>query len=171
MDWAASTSGVATCSSRRSSQGATTRQVYLPAGQWYDWWTGAKAADGRTISREVNMATMPIYVRAGAIIPFDPIRQYASQTVDEPTTLKIYPGADGQFTLYEDDGISLDYLQGRATWTRMTWDDSQKRFVIEPGAPDGAVNLASNRTFRIDLLPNGRTKNVNYAGRRVEVAF
>ena len=61
---------------------------------------------------------MPIYVRAGAIIPVDPVRQYTSQPVDGPTGLRVYRGADGQFTLYDDDGISQDYLAGRGSWTR-----------------------------------------------------
>jgi len=150
---------------------ATTRQVYLPTGLWYDWWTNTKVAGGRSVSRKVDMATMPIYVRAGAIIPLDPIRQYTGQTVSEPTTLKVYTGADGQFTLYEDDGISLDYLNGQATWTRMNWDDSKKRFTIEPGNPNGAVAPDAKRTFRIELLPGGKTRNINYTGRRLEVTF
>jgi len=71
---------------------ATTRKLYLPQGQWYDWWTNAKQPGGQTISRSVDLSIMPIYVRAGAIIPFDPIRQYTAEVVKEPTTLKIYTG-------------------------------------------------------------------------------
>lgn len=153
-------------------EGATSRDVYLPAGEWYDWWTNAKETGGRTVRRDVSLATMPIYVRAGAIIPFDPVRQYTSQPVDEPTTLKVYRGADGHFTLYEDDGVSLDYLRNEGTtWTRLTWDDAARKLTIEPGAPEGATQLASNRTFRVELLPDGATKNVRYTGRRVEVTF
>ena len=58
------------------TKGATSREVYLPTGDWYDWWTNAKTTGGRTVTRQVDLATMPIYVRAGAIIPFDPVRQY-----------------------------------------------------------------------------------------------
>ena len=94
-------------------KGATTRDVYLPGGDWYDWWTNEKKQGGKTISREVNLATMPVYVRAGAIIPFDPVRQYADEIVQGPTTLKVYTGANGDYTLYDDDGISQDYLSGR----------------------------------------------------------
>jgi alpha-glucosidase/alpha-D-xyloside xylohydrolase len=153
------------------TKGATTRDVYLPQGDWYDWWTNAKEAGGRTVTRKVDLATMPIYVRAGAIVPFDPVRQYTGQPVSEPTTLKVYRGADGQFTLYEDDGTSLDYLQGQATWTRMSWDDSANRLTIEPGAPAGSTNLPSNRMFRVELLPEGTTRNVSYSGQRAEVSF
>ncbi len=154
-------------------KGATSREVYLPRGDWYDWWTSKKETGGRNVSRQVDLATMPIYVRAGAIIPFDPVRQYTSQPVDEPTTLRIYGGANGSFTLYEDDGISLDYLQGKATWTRMTWDDATKRLTIEPGAPAGRKNaaMAAPRNFKVQLLPSGATRDVTYNGRRLVVTF
>ena len=150
---------------------AASRDVYLPAGEWYDWWTNEKESGGRTITRLINIATMPIYVRAGAIIPFDPIRQYTEQKVTEPTTLKVYQGANGEFTLYDDDGISQDYLQAKATWTRMRWDDQAKTLTLEPGAPEGAQNQASSRTFTVELLPEGTTRSVNYTGQRVSVKF
>ena len=154
-------------------KGATSREVYLPRGDWYDWWTNRKETGGRQVNRAVDLATMPIYVRAGAIIPFDPVRQYTSQPVNEPTTLKVYGGADGSFTLYEDDGTSLDYLQGKATWTRMTWDDAAKRLTIEPGTPAGVKSsgTAAPRTYKVQLLPAGATKDVTYSGRRVAVTF
>ncbi len=152
-------------------KGATSREVYLPKGDWYDWWTNTKKAGGQTIMREVDLGTMPIYVRAGAIIPFDPIRQYTAQVVNGPTTLKVYSGADGQFTLYEDDGISQDYLKGKATWTRLTWNDRAKKLTIEPGAPKGSSNQVFQRTFRVQLLPEGITKNVNFSGQRTEVTW
>ena len=153
------------------TKGATSRDVYLPAGDWYDWWTNERASGGRTVSRAVDLATMPIYVRAGAIIPVDPVRQYTAEAVSEPTTLRVYRGADGAYTLYEDDGISQDYLRGRGTWTRMAWNDAARRLTIEPGAPTGATNLPSRRQFNVVLLPEGTTRNVSYAGTRVLVTF
>ncbi len=154
------------------SQGATSREIYLPQGEWYDWWTKEKRTGGRSVTREVDLATMPIYARAGAIIPVDPVRQYTSQVVDGPTTIDVYRGANGQFTLYDDDGVSLEYLQNKATWTRMTWDDGARRLTIEPGAPEGVTNLAAvSRTFKVQLFPEGTSKNVSYAGRRVKVKF
>ena len=72
-----------------------------------------REGDGRrTVTRPVDLGTMPLYVRAGAIVPFDPVRQYTSQPVTEPTTLKVYTGADGEYTLYADDGITQEYLAG-----------------------------------------------------------
>jgi alpha-glucosidase (family GH31 glycosyl hydrolase) len=152
-------------------KGAPSRQVYLPAGDWYDWWTGERADGGRTITRPVDLATMPIYVRAGAIIPLDPVRQYAMQPIDEPTTVRVYPGADGAFTLYDDDGSSQEYLEGRGSWTRMTWSDGARALTIEPGPPPGATNEVVRRSFRVMLMPEGTTRDVVYDGTAVRVRF
>jgi len=150
-------------------KGATSRDVYLPQGEWYDWWTNTKTNGGRTLTREVDLATMPIYVRAGAIVPFDPVRQYTSQPVNEPTTLRVYSGANGDYTLYEDDGISQAYLQNRGTWTRIRYNDATKQVTIAPGAPAGATNLPVRREFNVQLLPEGRSVKVTYEGRPVTV--
>jgi alpha-glucosidase/alpha-D-xyloside xylohydrolase len=153
------------------TKGATSRDVYLPKGEWYDWWTNAKSAGGQSVNRAVDLATMPIYVRAGAIIPVDPVRQYTGEPVKEPTSLKIYRGADGQYTLYEDDGNSQEYLTGRGSWTRIAWNDGARQLTIEPGAPRGATNVVTERTFRVQLLPDGTTRDVAYAGKRLQLAF
>lgn len=153
------------------TKGAASRDVYLPKGEWYDWWTNAKATGGQTVTRPVDLATMPIYVRAGAIVPFDPVRQYTSQPLSEPTTIKVYGGADGDYTLYEDDGISQDYLKARGTWTRIVWNDRAKQLTIEPAAPKGATNVAAKRVFRLVLLPEGTVKDVTYAGARMRVGL
>lgn len=152
-------------------QGATLRDVYLPKGDWYDWWTNKKESGGQTITRKVDLATMPVYVRAGAVIPFDPIRQYTSQVVGEPMTIKVYRGANGEFTLYEDDGISQEYLEGVATWTRLTWQDRAKTLTIEPMVPKGVINIVKQRMFKVELLPEGTIKNVSYASQPVSVTF
>tara|TARA_Y100001934_G_scaffold170513_1_gene202387 strand:- start:2451 stop:2918 length:468 start_codon:yes stop_codon:yes gene_type:complete len=147
-------------------KGATSREVYLPAGKWYDWWTGKLKTGGRSVQRAVDLATMPIYVRAGAIVPVDPIRQHTGQKVDEPMTLKIYPGANGNYTLYEDDGISLNYLEGDSAQTLIKWDDASKTLSIEPASKQTAA-----RTFQVELIPNGGTKKIQYTGQRLELQF
>jgi alpha-glucosidase/alpha-D-xyloside xylohydrolase len=145
-------------------KGATKRDVYLPAGEWYDWWTNARSSGGRTVTRDVDLATMPIYVRAGAIIPVDPVRQYTSEPVTEPTTLRVYRGANGTYSLYEDDGISQDYLRGRgSSFTRLSWNDRAKQLTFEGGAPA--------RSFNVLMLPENVTKSVKYAGQRMTVTF
>ena len=155
------------------TKGATTRDVYLPTGDdWYDWWSGERHTGGTTVTRAVDLATMPIFARAGAIIPFDPVRQYMEQEVDAPTTIKVFTGADGEFTMYEDDGTSLDYLREVATWTRTVWDDDARTLTIEPAPPAGATNRpAETRTFVVELLPGRETRTVEYRGTRVEVTF
>lgn len=152
-------------------KGAGSREVYLPKGDWYDWWTNKKETGGKIVNRHVDIAIIPIFVRAGAIIPFDPIRQYTSEIVNEPTTLKIYRGANGEFTLYEDDGISQDYLKGRATWTWIKWNDNTNTLTIEPGAPKGSTNQVNQRMFKVQLLPEGTIKKVEYKGKAVKVRF
>ena len=151
-------------------KGATRRDVYLPAGEWTDWWSGERHRGPTTLTRAVDLATMPIYVRAGAIIPFDPIRQHTGEVVDAPTTLRVYTGADGDFTLYEDDGVSLGYLRGEGRWTRVRWDDGARRLRVEAGARAGAGG-AVPRVFRVELLQEGRTATVEYAGEPVEIRF
>ena len=147
-------------------KGATSRDVYLPAGKWYDWWTGKLETGGRSVKRAVDLATMPIYVRAGAILPVDPIRQYTGQKVDEPMILKIYCGANGNYTLYDDDGTSLEYLQGDSVQTRIKWDDAAKTLSIEPASKQTAT-----RAFQVELIPDGGTKKIQYTGQRLELKF
>jgi alpha-glucosidase/alpha-D-xyloside xylohydrolase len=150
-------------------QGAKERSVYLPSSTWYDWWTGDKVQGKGTIKRQVDLATMPIYVRAGAIVPLDPVRQYTSQAVSEPTTLQVYRGADGQFVFYDDDGTSLDYLKGKGTWTRIAWNDAKRQLVIEPDERSGLA--PSERVFDVLVLPERTQKRATYVGKRLEVAF
>jgi alpha-glucosidase/alpha-D-xyloside xylohydrolase len=153
-------------------KGAESRAVYLPAGTWYDWWDNARHEGGTTVKRMVDLATMPIYVRAGSIIPFDPVRQYLAQPVTGPTTLKVYNGANGEFTLYEDDGISQDYLQNKGTWTKLSWDDGVKKLTISAAPPAGLANASTAaREFRVELLPAGTVKTVSYNGRLAEVKY
>jgi alpha-glucosidase/alpha-D-xyloside xylohydrolase len=145
-------------------KGAKARSVYLPAGVWYDWWTGEKIDGGREVTREVDLATMPLYVRAGAIIPLDPVRQYTGEPINEPLTLRIYPGADGDFALYEDDGSSLDYLKGKFALTRLTWNDKARTLTIEPGS-----RVAPKRTFQVEC--EGAKQIVSCASKPVSVVF
>lgn len=150
-------------------KGAANRDVYLPKGQWYDWWDGSAFTGGTTVHRPVDLATMPIFVRAGAIIPIDPIRQYTAEPVSEPTTLRIYPGADGDFTLYEDDGISQDYLKGKASWIHISWKDKTGTLTLSNGAPAGSPGLPVHRSFTVKLMSNGATKTIKYDGAPLSV--
>jgi alpha-glucosidase/alpha-D-xyloside xylohydrolase len=151
------------------AKGATERTLYLPEGDWYDFWTNERHAGKREVTRKVDLATLPLYVRAGAVLPLDPARQYTAQPADGPTTIRVYPGHDGEFRLYEDDGRSLDYTRGRFTWTRLRWDDKARRLAIEP---DGEVGFpVGERTFVVEVVGGGNPRAVKYAGKRVEVPF
>lgn len=152
-------------------KGATSWDIYLPKGDWYDWWTNKKQTGEQTVTREVDLATMPIYVRAGAIIPFDPVRQYTSQEVQEPTMLKVYQGANGEFILYEDDGISQEYLEGKGTWTKIKWNDRKRSLSLQPYSPTGCVNIPRQKIFRIELFPEGLTRQVNFCDKMITVNF
>jgi alpha-glucosidase (family GH31 glycosyl hydrolase) len=161
-------------------KGATSRRLYLPAGIWYDWWTGEKDAGSaafpagvsgpRWLDRAVDLATMPLYVRAGAIIPCDPVRQFTAQPVFDPTVLRVYPGADGEFTLYDDDGASLDYQQNVAAWTRLRWNDRSRTLSIEPDLRS-KMKPKGSKSFNVLLMPDGPRKAADYSGRRVQVKF
>lgn len=156
-----------------TEKAAKSWRVYLPAGDWFDWWTGEKVSGGQWTERPVDLATMPIYVRAGAIIPFDPVRQYMSEQVDGPTSLKIFPGADGEFTLYDDDGESPAYLKGtdsKTVWIRCRWNNATRRLTVEPDKrmkkwPGGV------RTFAAEVIGSGaKPKLIEFRGQRVEVS-
>ena len=153
-------------------KGAKSRRVYLPEGTWFDWWTGEKLSGKRWVERAVDLATMPLYVRAGAIIPLDPVRQFTAQPVNEPTTLWIHTGADGAFTLYDDDGQSLGYRDGsdaKTVWIRFRWDDSARKLTIEPDQrmkkwPGGA------RTYSVKLANwKSEPTKIEFRGKRVTV--
>lgn len=152
-------------------QGAVSRELYLPEGEWYDWWTNETVEGGQNVTREVDLMTMPIYIRAGGIIPFDPVRQYSEQEVDGPTTLRVYPGADGEFTLYDDDGISLEYLEGQGTWIGMEWDDSEQTLTLSPAAPAGSTQINSEREFEVELIPDGTRQSVIWTGEEATITF
>jgi alpha-glucosidase/alpha-D-xyloside xylohydrolase len=150
--------------------GAATWDVVLPNGVWYDWWSASKETGPGTITRKVDLQTMPIYVRAGAIIPFDPVRQYMSQPVREPTTIRVYSGANGHFRWYEDDGTSQEYLAGKFAWTNLTWDDAARRLTIERDITAGTLELTP-RKLVVQMLPEGKSKVIDYDGRKQEVGF
>jgi alpha-glucosidase/alpha-D-xyloside xylohydrolase len=153
-------------------KGAKTRRLYLPPGAWYDWWTGEKLAGARWIDRPVDLATIPLYARAGAIVPLDPPRRHTAEPVDEPTALRVHPGADGAFTLYDDDGQSLDYRgpsDPKAVWIRVRWDDASRRLTLEPDErmerwPGGA------RVFSAQAAGSTATPaRLEFRGERIEV--
>ncbi len=112
--------------------GASQRTTYLPQGAWWDYWTNSRVDGGREVTREVDLETMPLYVKAGAILPIGPVKQYAQEESTEPLTLRVYPGADGTLSLYDDDGSTFNYQQGDFTRVACIWDDKQRTLTLKP---------------------------------------
>jgi alpha-glucosidase (family GH31 glycosyl hydrolase) len=151
-----------------TEKGQTVKQVYLPKGKWFDFWTGEIAEGGREIARKVDLATMPLYVRAGAIIPLGPVKQYTEEKVDGPLTVQVYPGANGDFLLYEDDGKSFDFRRGNWMGIRMTWNDKSRRLSLR--LEKGSRMLGpTRRDIRVRLMPGQETKSVVFTGRTATV--
>jgi alpha-glucosidase (family GH31 glycosyl hydrolase) len=146
--------------------GATSRQVYLPKETWYDFWTGERVDGGREISRSVDLETTPLYVRAGAVIPMGPIKQYVEEKVDRPLSISIYPGADGSFSLYEDDGRSFGYRRGDWTGMEMRWEDARRTFTVR--LAEGS-RVPERRTMEVKL-PDA-TRSIEFEGHPVSIAF
>ncbi len=149
-------------------EGAASRQIYLPRGFWYDFWTGERIEGGREITREVDLETMPLYVRAGSILPLGPIKQYTGERVDQPLAILIYPGNDASFLLYEDDGKSFDYRKGEWTGIQMAWNDSRR--ILSLRLASGSRFLPPLRR-NIDVRLNQTTRPIVFEGHPVEVRF
>lgn len=151
-----------------TEKGATSRRLYLPRGIWYDFWTEEKIVGGREIDRPVDLATMPLYVRAGAILPLGPVRQYTTEKVDAPLTLLIYPSANGDFTLYEDDGITFNYRKGEWMGIQMAWNDRRRRLTLR--LAEGSRMLPPlRRNIEVRMAGETVTRKVVFEGRTVEV--
>jgi len=155
-------------------EGATVRTLYLPAGNWYDYWTNESVVGGRDITRAVDLATMPLYVRAGAILPIDPVRQFTTQHVDEPITFQIYPGEDGTYNWYRDDGESQEYINGDYTRTLLTWNDENGELTIEPN-PNDSGNGDQATEIRFELIEKSATGGINrhidWDGTKTTISF
>lgn len=151
------------------TRGATERALYLPPGEWYDFWSNERHAGGQEITRPVDLATLPLYVRAGAILPLDPVRQYAGEPVSEPITFQVYPGRDSEYRWYRDDGTSLGYRRGEYSFTRLSWNDAARQLVVEPDPASGGRPPAP-ATLRLRFLPQGAVRTIEWDGRRAITA-
>lgn len=145
-----------------------TKQVYLPAGTvWYDYWTGKQYNGGQDVTLQTTIKTIPLFVRAGGIVP---VGQEMQSTEDKDWSnleLHVYPGANGEFTIYEDDGVTYNYEKGKYTTISLTWNDKSRTLTIgkRTGMYDG---MLTSRKFTV-VMPNGAKKNVNYTGKKLNV--
>jgi alpha-glucosidase (family GH31 glycosyl hydrolase) len=153
-----------------TEKGATSRRVYLPRGQWYDFFSGESVAGEREIDRPVDLATMPIYVRAGAILPLGPVKQYTSENVQEPLSIRVYPGADGRFMLYEDDGTSFDYRSGEWMGVEFVWHDRDRQLMLSL-AEGSRMRPPQSRLIVAGLVNEKATVTIRFDGRTIGVKF
>ncbi|KQM27412.1 glycoside hydrolase [Sphingomonas sp. Leaf11] len=154
-------------------------RTYLPAGGWYDFWTNERLSGGRDVARNVPLDIVPLYVRAGAILPLGPLQQYATEKPDAAYEIRVYPGANGAFTLYEDDNETYAYERGaRATYT-LDWNDARRTLTI--GGRQGSFpGMTATRQLKLVLVrpgtPGGTadmpaTRTVTYTGQPMTVRF
>ena len=156
-----------------------TQDVYLPKGtKWFDFWTGEALNGGQLVTKEVPIDIIPLYVRAGSIVPFGPKVQYSTEKKWNNLEIRIYPGADGEFVLYEDDNDNYNYEKGAYSIIKFTWDDAKRTLNIadREGTFPG---MLKSRKFNIVVVDkeNGTgsvqstkfTKSVSYGGKKKSV--
>jgi alpha-D-xyloside xylohydrolase len=130
---------------------ATSRRIYLPKDTWYDFWTGEQVAGGKHIEGAAPLERMPLYVRAGSILPLGPEEEYADEKPNGPIELRIYPGANGSFTLYNDEGDNYEYERGAHMMTALTWSDADRTLTF--GASQGTYpNAPGEIEFQVVLV-------------------
>jgi alpha-D-xyloside xylohydrolase len=148
-----------------------TRPVYLPAGSdWYDFWTGERYAGGQTLSAHADLETMPLYVRAGSIIPFGPDICYTDEQPQAMVKLRIYPGQDGAFTLYQDEGDNYNYEKGLFATIRLRWED-QNRLLIFEKRQGKYPGMSKTLEFSISMVGEAYECQVMYDGTQKIVNF
>jgi len=158
---------------------ASTRRLYLPKAHWYDFWSGTSADGGQVIDGAAPLERMPLYIRAGSILPMGPDIEWSTQKPADPIELRVYHGADGDFTLYEDENDTYSYEKGVYATIPFHWDDARQ--VLTVGQRTGKFpGMLSTRTFRIVFVGEnhgvgvGATdepdKTVQYSGDNVTVA-
>ena len=143
-------------------------EVYLPAGtKWYNYWTNETAEGGQKISVKTTFNRIPLFVRAGSIIPIGPDVQYSGEKKWDHLTLCVYPGADGSFTLYEDEFDNYNYEKGAYSEIPMTWNNAKRTLTI--GKRQGEFNgMLDKRQFTVRTA-NGQEKTVTYTGKKIQV--
>jgi len=135
---------------------ARTRPVYLPAGaSWYDFYTGSVSKGGQTITAAAPFDRMPIFVRAGSIVPTGPEVQYALEQANPVLTLNVYTGASGTGSVYEDDGTSRQYLNGKFARIPLRWDEATRTLTIGSREGNGFSGMAGRRTINIRWIRPG----------------
>ncbi len=130
-----------------TTAGATSRSVYFPQGSWYDFWTGATLDGGDATSVQAPLSRIPLFIRAGSIVPMGPMIQYATESID-PIELRVYRGQDATFVLYEDQGDGYQYESGEYSRIRFSWNEANQELTI--GQRSGSYpGMPATRTFNV----------------------
>ena len=145
-----------------------TATKYLPKGAtWYDFWTGKQFKGGQTVTLQTSLETVPMFVRAGSIVPLGPEMQYVGEKAWDNLEMRIYPGADGTFTLYEDEGDSYNYEKGVHSTITFLWNDKSRTLTI--GERKGEYpGMLKSRRFTV-VLPNGNSQTIDYDGQQKQI--
>ncbi|WP_140984804.1 TIM-barrel domain-containing protein [Asticcacaulis tiandongensis] len=150
---------------------STSRQVYLPAGaDWYDFYTGQKHTGGQELNVAAPLDQMPLFVKAGSIVPMGPVTQYVDEKPDAPLTINVYTGADGAFSLYEDDGVTNAYQKAGAH-SRINFSYDDKSGVLTIAAREGNFEgMVANRQFKVRFIRAGG-KTTDFEASDTQVAY
>jgi alpha-D-xyloside xylohydrolase len=141
---------------------STTRPVYLPQAKWYDFWTGVSVEGGRMINAITPLDRLPLYVRAGSILPLGPDEEWSTEKPADPIELRVYPGEDGSFTIYEDENDNYDYEKGQYATIPLRWDDRTHTLTI--GDRKGQFpGMMEHRTFHVVFVRENHGVGVNPA--------
>jgi alpha-D-xyloside xylohydrolase len=151
--------------------GLKQRDVYLPkSAGWYNWYNQEKYAGGRSVKADAD-GKIPVFVKAGAIIPVGPTMQYTGQKRADTLELRIYSGASGSFTLYEDEGDNYNYEKGLYNTTRFSWNESNRILTIEPLINKHYPGQLTTRTFSVRVIDgkqsgtiSAKPANITYSG-------
>jgi alpha-D-xyloside xylohydrolase len=157
------------------------KETYLPAGaDWYDFWTGEKFAGGNKVSKQTPLDIMPLYIKAGSVLPVGANVQYAEQRKWDTLEIRIYPGANGKFVLYEDENDNYNYEKGIYSTINFDWDDKKNTLTI--GDRHGSFpGMLDTRRFNIVVVNTGKgwgdnltarpDKEIIYSGKKLAVRF
>jgi len=158
---------------------AESRHVYLPAARWFDFWTGTAQEGGHAIEAAAPIDRLPLFVRAGSILPLGPEMEWSTEKAEDPIEVRVYPGADGDFTLYEDENDGYNYEKGVYATIPMHWDDAKHTLTIS-GRKGEFPGMLQNRKFRVVVVRGEHgagisaeeqpDRIVEYEGNKLEVA-